>query len=191
MGRRRLLTRMLRRTASTLELEADTATQCARADTTHDVRKAAAESAAADTISPDCDNDTLPPDSALPAHARSSSSGTTASRRRQVAFSHVEVRQYEQVVGDHPCCRTGCPLTLGWHYRVDARGEGVRERHFPALRLSDEARHDRLLAHGVPEGEMRSSLRRLHRVRTRQDLCHGPAKAQFFAAATPVPPQHC
>jgi hypothetical protein len=187
MGRRRLLTRMLRRTGSTLELETDTATQCA-CDTTRDLRKAAAESASADTLS--STNDTLPQDSALPAHAQSSS-GTTTSRRRQVDFSHVEVRQYEQVVGDHPCCRTGCPLTLGWHYRVDARCEGVRERHFPALRLSDAARHDRLLAHGVPEGEMRRSLRRLHRVRESSILCHGQAKAQFFAATASRKPSAC
>jgi hypothetical protein len=188
MGRRRLLPRMLRRTGSTLELEADTATQCA-CDTTHDLRKAASEAALSDTRFP---ADTLPQDSALPAQTRSSSGTTTSRRRRQVAFSHVEVRQYEQVVGDHPCCRTGCPLTLGWHYKVDARCEGVRERHFPALRLSDAARHDRLLAHGVPEGEMRRSLRRLHRVRESSILCHGQAKAQFFAAAAATPvPQHC
>ena len=34
----------------------------------------------------------------------------------RVAFSHVNIREYERVPGDNPCVRTGVPLSIGWRH---------------------------------------------------------------------------
>mmetsp|Transcript_23099 Transcript_23099/g.47003 ORF Transcript_23099/g.47003 Transcript_23099/m.47003 type:complete len:496 (-) Transcript_23099:194-1681(-) len=34
--------------------------------------------------------------------------------RRHVTFTTIQVRQYSRILGDHPCCPSGPPLSLGW-----------------------------------------------------------------------------
>lgn len=34
--------------------------------------------------------------------------------RRHVTFTSVQVREYSRILGDHPCCPSGPPLSLGW-----------------------------------------------------------------------------
>jgi len=38
------------------------------------------------------------------------------STQKRVSFSSVSIRSYEVILGDHPCCKDGCALTLGWEY---------------------------------------------------------------------------
>jgi hypothetical protein len=35
---------------------------------------------------------------------------------KHVRFSTVEIREYAVIVGDHPCCSAGLPLSLDWKY---------------------------------------------------------------------------
>jgi hypothetical protein len=35
---------------------------------------------------------------------------------KHVRFSTVEIREYDMIVGDHPCCSAGLPLSLDWKY---------------------------------------------------------------------------
>ena len=44
------------------------------------------------------------------------SNTTTGGGKKSVRFGGCLVRSYSQVLGDHPCCSTGCPLSLGWEY---------------------------------------------------------------------------
>mmetsp|Transcript_35782 Transcript_35782/g.55051 ORF Transcript_35782/g.55051 Transcript_35782/m.55051 type:complete len:220 (+) Transcript_35782:40-699(+) len=37
-------------------------------------------------------------------------------KERRVSFSHCDVREYKVIIGDHPWCETGLPLSLGWEY---------------------------------------------------------------------------
>ena len=48
-------------------------------------------------------------------------------RRNNLSFHSVEVREYSQVLGDHPCCQSGLPLSLGWDYDADATIHNVDE----------------------------------------------------------------
>lgn len=119
-------------------------------------------------------------------HNSYSSSNNTLSR--QVDFGMVQVRTYEQVIGDHPQCSSGCPLSLGWDYTqeepqsvVEYEQHRERERSLDDLLLSDEQRHDRLVANEVPEIEIRRCLRRLHRERECSVRCQTKAKAEFFS----------
>mmetsp|Transcript_34622 Transcript_34622/g.53130 ORF Transcript_34622/g.53130 Transcript_34622/m.53130 type:complete len:203 (+) Transcript_34622:58-666(+) len=40
---------------------------------------------------------------------------------KRVSFSHCEVREYRVVIGDHPCCGDGIPLSLGWEHAEETQ----------------------------------------------------------------------
>ena len=40
--------------------------------------------------------------------------GTTNRHERHVTFTSVQIREYSTILGDHPCCPSGPPLSLGW-----------------------------------------------------------------------------
>jgi hypothetical protein len=44
------------------------------------------------------------------------SSATRENRARQVTFGEVELRFYDQTLGDHPCTTYGPPISLDWTY---------------------------------------------------------------------------
>jgi hypothetical protein len=123
-----------------------------------------------------------------------------------VDFGNVQIREYTQVIGDHPSCSSGCPLSLGWDY-IQTEPESLqdyeqhkkeqqqqqqqdqqqqqeqqqdRKKRLDELRLSDEERHERLVANEVSETEIRRVMRRLHRERECSVRCHLKTKAQFF-----------
>ena len=185
MGRPRqlLMTRFLGRHGSASSLE-DKATLCAL----EHVRKPSLD---ASSIASDV---TQQSERSLPQFMfeseRSCGNESMGPVSRRVGFDKVEIRQYEQVIGDHPHCSSGCPLSLGWDY-VQEESESVSDyeenkqqhghiRKAEELRLSDQERHDRLLANEVSDTEIRRSLRRLHRERECSLKCQMKAKAQFF-----------
>ena len=92
----------------------------------------------------------------------SSSQHGEKKHRKNVSFSDVlEVRSYEVVLGDHPCCRS-LPVQLGWDYEPEIVDfdlyEGCRRfqrRHISQLRLSYWERRDLLeITTGLTEDEL-------------------------------------
>mmetsp|Transcript_22669 Transcript_22669/g.33470 ORF Transcript_22669/g.33470 Transcript_22669/m.33470 type:complete len:215 (+) Transcript_22669:95-739(+) len=40
---------------------------------------------------------------------------------RRVSFSHVNIREHSVILGDHPCCDQGLPVTLGWNIKQEQK----------------------------------------------------------------------
>jgi len=39
---------------------------------------------------------------------------------KRVTWDRIQVREFDLVVGDHPMCQDGLPVSLGWHYNDDS-----------------------------------------------------------------------
>ena len=46
----------------------------------------------------------------------SDTSSPTTTGRKTVKFSSLTIRSHAVVLGDHPCCSSGCPLELSWEH---------------------------------------------------------------------------
>lgn len=115
--------------------------------------------------------------------------------KRSVSFCNVEIRNHCIVIGDHPCCTMGCPLTLGWDYTDAATVtletyEATRapRRTRAALRTSQEERRT-MLADEHSDGEIRRAQRKLHRERScSARLCERMTESFFAECEITTPP---
>lgn len=76
---------------------------------------------------------------------------TSRGHRRTVTFSSVQIREYSTILGDHPCCPSGPPLSLGWDLErensmelevYEKEREPCRVRCKEEMRLDGEVRRD-------------------------------------------------
>lgn len=122
--------------------------------------------------SPD-DNDTI-------ATASSSRQSQPQQHRRTVSFSHLEIREHSLIVGDHPSCSTGLPLSLGWKHALGPsriiplddyeESRGAR-KHGSLMRLSPMERKYLLKrVGGMSEKDLVQAERR-HKVIRQQIQC--------------------
>lgn len=112
---------------------------------------------------------------------------------KAVSFGEVTVREYEIIIGDHPNCRTGFPLSLGWDYtdhcdvsvdqfeecRCDQRREKADLYKTPNERRT-------MLQDGYSAAELKQAERRLARYRAqvaRAKALKSLSKARARAAA--------
>mmetsp|Transcript_30653 Transcript_30653/g.46428 ORF Transcript_30653/g.46428 Transcript_30653/m.46428 type:complete len:221 (+) Transcript_30653:55-717(+) len=78
--------------------------------------------------------------------------GTTKAnnKKRKVSFSHVSIREHEVILGDHPCCEQGLPVTLGWDIQQERQlcldYYEARQRRRGNFHLSLEDRRQILLS---------------------------------------------
>ena len=93
--------------------------------------------------------------------------------KKSVSFADLDIRSYSVTIGDHPCCTSGCPLTLDWDYQesdhmsID-QYEATRtpRRQMSDLRTTSEHRLQILEEDGLSGVELRRAQRKLHRART-------------------------
>jgi len=111
-----------------------------------------------------------------------STTRTTTTKRnktKSVVFADIVVRNYSVVIGDHPCCTMGCPLSLGWDYsseecfsvdEFEAHRPPRRSRH--CLRTTWDER--RQMLSNFSDSEVRRAQRRSYRERScRSRVCNG------------------
>ena len=79
--------------------------------------------------------------------------------RRTVTFACVQIREYSTILGDHPCCPSGPPLSLGWELQREnsVEFESYEQERLPArkaskedIKLSDDARRGILQGLAAP-----------------------------------------
>lgn len=96
----------------------------------------------------------------------------SSSEQKRVQFGNLEMRNYEIILGDHPDCSSGPPVSIGWEYSsaetisVD-RYEALkpRRRSMDQLELNYFVRKRVLRRHaGVSDEEMRQSIDGVHRI---------------------------
>lgn len=71
-------------------------------------------------------------------HSGDSSSG----RLRKVRFRHVQVREFERIIGDNPSCSSGAPVALGWAH---SRDRTMRLDDYESVRPSRRSQLDLIL----------------------------------------------
>mmetsp|Transcript_18699 Transcript_18699/g.18012 ORF Transcript_18699/g.18012 Transcript_18699/m.18012 type:complete len:253 (-) Transcript_18699:306-1064(-) len=113
-------------------------------------------------------------------------------RKRNVSFSSLHVRSYNVVFGDHPCCMTGPPLTLGWNHEPEDvmsldeyESSRAPRKSRRDLRMTCEHRRQILLTEQT-ERVLQHEERRLFR--ERQRCRRNCATEEFFILPTPKEP---
>mmetsp|Transcript_82859 Transcript_82859/g.124394 ORF Transcript_82859/g.124394 Transcript_82859/m.124394 type:complete len:198 (+) Transcript_82859:119-712(+) len=80
--------------------------------------------------------------------------GIGGERKKRVSWKSIQTREFALVVGDHPLCHDGLPVSLGWRFYDSCPGDLVKANRvserkssyaFPR-RLSYEDRRERLVA---------------------------------------------
>lgn len=113
-------------------------------------------------------------------------------KKKSVTFDAIRVREYTQVLGDHPCCTIGPPISLGWEYIQNGvksldeyEATRRRRRNRRELRLSWEVRRAKLSefdSHAT-NGELRAVQRKIFRDRCNA-VGNNDTKAFFMTTTT-------
>ena len=89
---------------------------------------------------------------------------------KTVKFGSLRIREFAVVLGDHPCCSTGCPLELGWEHESetelavdDYETSRSERRSRKELRTTWLERREWLSQYS--DGDLRRSNRKLQRTR--------------------------
>ena len=53
--------------------------------------------------------------------AKARKTGSSTVNQRSVKFQSLHIRTYNQILGDHPCCSSGLPISLGWTYKDETK----------------------------------------------------------------------
>ena len=125
-------------------------------------------------------------DESTPISSTGSVSGSTSSsscHKKHVSFTALHIREHSVILGDHPCCTAGFPVTLDWTVEKEQcwdleEYEATRERRRSRSEMI-LSREDRcaMLQDVIPQCDVRRVQRQLHRERR----CTGRAKMAFFS----------
>lgn len=102
---------------------------------------------------------------------------------KHVSFANVQIRVFQQVLGDHPCCTAGPPVSLGWDYTESPAMsvEGYEATH-PRRRLRSELKLSFDDRREILSEESDADMRRVQRRLSRERCCKDRAMKSFFRA---------
>lgn len=109
------------------------------------------------------------------------SNSTLKQHKRKVSFSNLHIREHSVILGDHPCCEMGLPITLGWDIANESSStidEHEKEKK-PPRRLSFDERQEML---ALSSDECRRAQRKLSRERRCKQ--NNREQAAFFSPLT-------
>lgn len=104
-----------------------------------------------------------------------------------VQFSTVQVREYALTIGDHPYCRSGCPLSLDWDYetresvdvdKFEAERSPKRRSRQELITTWDERKA--MLQNIHSDDDLRRSARKLQRARCSARFQKRSVQKSFF-----------
>mmetsp|Transcript_24318 Transcript_24318/g.34792 ORF Transcript_24318/g.34792 Transcript_24318/m.34792 type:complete len:182 (+) Transcript_24318:301-846(+) len=91
--------------------------------------------------------------------------------KKSVSFNSLDIREYTQILGDHPFCSDGAPVSLGWNFEVkpsvlldEYEKSRCSRRSGESLRLSVNDRRE--ILQDYSDNDVRRVQRRLHRARS-------------------------
>jgi len=109
---------------------------------------------------------------------------TVATPKRKVHFGEVLVRDYEMILGDHPCCSYGPPVTIDWDYlEYEPLDVNEYEFHHPPRRnikemgLNYYKRMALLSKAGFTEVEFKQSKKLVKREKTNRSITKSIVRA--------------
>lgn len=96
--------------------------------------------------------------------------------KRHISFHQIIVRDYDMILGDHPNCSYGPPVTLGWHYLEyepldlnEYEYHHSRRRPLKKLLLNYYRRRDMLLTENTVD-ELKKATKEKDRVKMHRSL---------------------
>jgi len=111
-------------------------------------------------------------------HSSSLSRFSSVSIDRSVRFDHIEIREYDVIIGDHPSVHFGPPISIGWNYDKEsmvripvedyetARGP----RRLPnQLVIPGIVRYDILHENGVSKRVIAKAVREVNRMKDKRN----------------------
>ena len=117
------------------------------------------------------------------------------SLKKQVSFSHLQIRTYETILGDNPSCTGGPSLSIGWRYNpehfnstVDEYeskqdnfygGEGLRPQDIDLV-LHRSERESILLKTGYTRQDLAEAVRKLNKAKNRRRQTVHNLPVMFF-----------
>mmetsp|Transcript_15697 Transcript_15697/g.26596 ORF Transcript_15697/g.26596 Transcript_15697/m.26596 type:complete len:140 (-) Transcript_15697:47-466(-) len=112
--------------------------------------------------------------------------------KKRVTFQSLHIREYSQILGDHPCCENGPPIALGWDHKPERSiaideyeaSRATTRKPKNELKLSFDDR--RQILANYSDCDVRRVQRRLHRERRDRRACCRQTQKAFFQHT----PQH-
>jgi hypothetical protein len=95
---------------------------------------------------------------------------TTMQSEKAVTFGSLKIRSHNVVLGEHPCCASGCPLELSWDHLSETE---VPLDEYESSRVVRKTRREmrttwqerREILSQVSDGDLRRATRKLQRTR--------------------------
>jgi hypothetical protein len=108
--------------------------------------------------------------------------------KSSVSFSSIQIREYDQTIGDHPNVSYGPPISLDWNYQAldsitldDYESNRGRRRSFPQLMMNHFTRKNVLMHNfGYSEADLKKAQKEAERAKLQR------AVTQYFLPCSRV-----
>jgi len=117
----------------------------------------------------------------------------TQAKQQHVSFGQITVRNYDMILGDHPNCSRGPPVTLDWDYLEyeplpvnEYEIHHARRRPLRLMHLKSDRRRELLKMAGYSNGSIQVATRNVEKIKRQRAITKKclPARSAEEAMAT-------